>query len=237
MAKNKVKPFQQKRKLWYRNLKKIMKIRYKKPDFVYLGEKPSQGAIILSNHVGTEAPMSLEIYADFPPRMWGAAEMNSGLVSLYKYQTRVYYHQKKKWNIHLARLFCLIASPLTNLFYKGLRLISTYRDYRLKVTINESIEAIRDNKDNIVIFPERSDEGYLDVLTGFHSGFVMLADQCLKNNIDVPIYVCYLKLSEMEYIFSSPYRYSELKEKYGTRKEIANFLVNECNRLGTIDVK
>ena len=44
---------------------------------------------------------------------------------MYKYQTRVYYHEKKHWNLHLARLFCLLASPLTNLFYKGLNLIST----------------------------------------------------------------------------------------------------------------
>lgn len=89
------KKFRQERKLWYRNLKRMLVARYKKPKFIYLGEKPSQGSIILSNHVGTEAPMSLEMYADFPIRMWGTAEMNSGLIQLYKYQTRVYYHEKK----------------------------------------------------------------------------------------------------------------------------------------------
>ena len=38
----------------------------------------------------------------------------------------------------LARLFCLLASPLTFLFYKGLNLISTYKDSRLKITLEES---------------------------------------------------------------------------------------------------
>ena len=85
------------RKLYFRILKKIMKIRYKQPKFVYLGEEISEGALILSNHEGTDAPMSLEIYLDKPIRMWGAHEMNSGLVSLYKYQTQVYYHEKKHW--------------------------------------------------------------------------------------------------------------------------------------------
>ena len=35
----------------------------------------------------------------------------------------------KLWDVlfYLARLFCLIASPLTYLFYKGLRLVSTYK--------------------------------------------------------------------------------------------------------------
>lgn len=67
--------------------------------------------------------MSLELYADFPIRTWGTHEMNSGLSKMYRYQSRVYYHEKKGWNLHLARLFCLLASPLTNLFYKGFALL------------------------------------------------------------------------------------------------------------------
>ena len=86
--KNKEKKFKQKRKWWYRALKSLMKVRYKKPEFIYLGEKPKESSIILSNHEGTDAPMSLEIYADFPVRMWGTHEVNSGLVKLYEYQTK-----------------------------------------------------------------------------------------------------------------------------------------------------
>ena len=91
-----------KRKWYFRLLKKIMKIRYKKPKFVFLGEEISTSSVIVSNHEGTDAPMSLEIYLDKPLRMWGAHEMNSGLIKLYKYQTKVYYHQKKGWNLFLA---------------------------------------------------------------------------------------------------------------------------------------
>lgn len=131
------------RKLWYRCLKKLMKCRYKKPEFIYLGETVGKGGIIVSNHDGTDSPMSLEIYLDVPLRFWGAHEMNSGLIKMYKYQTRVFYHEKKHWNLHLARLFCLLATPLTNLFYKGLNLISTYRDARFIKTINESIETLK----------------------------------------------------------------------------------------------
>ena len=100
------KEVKKRRKLYFRVLKKIMKIKYKQPKFIYLGEEFENGSLILSNHEGTDAPMSLEIYCDKPLRMWGTAEMNSGLIKLYKYQTQVYYHEKKHWNIHLARLFC-----------------------------------------------------------------------------------------------------------------------------------
>lgn len=230
----KEKKFTQKRKWWYRGLKKMMKSRYKKPEFIYLGEKPTNSSIILSNHEGTDAPMSLEIYADFPVRFWGTAEMNSGLVRMYKYQTRYYYHERKHWNLHLARLFCLIASPLTNLFYKGLNLISTYKDGRFRITIKESLDAI-EKGENIVIFPENSEDGYLAELKGFYAGFVMLAEQCLKQNKDMPIFVSYFKVKEKIYVFDKPVLYSKLKEKYKTRDAIIENLLNRCNELGKME--
>ncbi len=214
-------------------MKKMMHGRYKQPKFVFLGKEVQGPSIILSNHEGTDAPMALEIYLDKPLRMWGAHEMNSGIVKLYKYQTNVYYHEKKHWNIHLARLFCLIASPLTNMFYSGLDLISTYQDGRFIKTIRESIDSLKQG-DNIVIFPEQSDRGYLKELEGFHAGFVLLAEQCRKEGLDVPIYVSYFKKEENTYIFDAPIMYSALLEKFKTRDEITKQLCLRCNELGKI---
>lgn len=229
-----MKKFKQKRAAWYRGMKQIMKMRYKQPQFVFFGETPKSGSIILSNHEGTDAPMALEIYCQFPIRMWGTNEMNSGLIKMYKYQSRVYYHEKKHWNLHLARLFCLIASPLTNLFYKGLKLISTYKDGRFKKTINESFEAVK-NGENIVIFPEKSPDGYEAELKDFYAGFLVFAAYCHKNGIDTPIYVSYYKKKEKIYFFDEPILYSELIAKFKTREEIVKYLLDKCNALGTID--
>lgn len=236
MAKDKNNKFKQDRKLWCRGLKNILKFRYKEPIFIYLGDKPNQNGIILSNHVGTDAPMSLEIYADFPIRMWGTHEMNSGLIKMYKYQSRVYYHEKKGWNLHLARLFCLLASPLTNLFYKGLKLISTYKDQRLRKTIKESITALN-NGENIVIFPEVSDEGYQDILKGFYKGFALLSEICLKHGNDPLIYTSYFKLKDKVYIFDKPILFSELKKIAPTKEKMGKYLVDRCNKLGQMDLK
>ena len=222
-----------KRKLYFRILKKIMKTRYKEPRFIFLGEEFENGALILSNHEGTDSPMSLEIYCDKPIRMWGSAEMNSGLIRLYKYQTKYYYHQKKHWNLHLARLFCLLASPLTWLFYAGFDLISTYTDINFTKTVRESIKALKSG-DNIVVFPEDSTNGYLAELEGFHEGFVMLADICKRQGLDLPIYVSYFRKSDRAYIFDAPVSYSELAKKYNSREEIAHYLCNRCNELGKI---
>ncbi|MBR6779312.1 MAG: hypothetical protein IKM43_04160 [Clostridia bacterium] len=222
---------QKKRKWWFRCLKRLMRGRYKKPTFIYLGEEFENGAVILSNHEGTDGPMSLEIHCNKPIRMWGASEMNSGLIKMYKYQTRVYYHEKKHWNLHLARLFCLIASPLTNLFYKGLNLISTYHDTRFTKTIKESIDALRDG-DNIVIYPEVSDKGYLEQLEGFHPGFVALAEVCKRRGIDLPIYVSYFRKKDMLFIVDKPVMYSELSKNGETKEEICKKLCDRCNELG-----
>lgn len=162
--------------------------------------------------------------------------MNSGLIRLYKYQTRVYYHEKKHWNLTAARLFCLLASPLTNLFYKGLNLISTYQDARLKNTLTESIAAIK-NGQNLVIFPEKSIGGYFAELKGFYAGFIILAKQCLKQGIDVPIYVSYYRKKERKYIFDKPIMFSELNRTLVSREKIADYLLERCNSLGKITLE
>ena len=229
------KQFKQDRPWWFRAIKKIIVVRYKRPRFVFLGKQFDKGSIILSNHVGTDAPLTLELYCDKPIRFWGASEMNSGLISTYKYLSRVYYHEKKHWNLHLARLFCLIGAPVSNLFYKGLHLISTYRDARFLKTLNESLRAIKGG-DNIVIFPEDSSEGYFDELKGFHLGFGMLCDFCRRAKIDVPIYVTYFRKRDLTYIVDAPLRYSELCAGGASKQQIAERLVARCNELGKLDV-
>lgn len=219
------------RKRWFKAFKHLLTGRYKEPAFIYLGEKFQKGALIISNHEGTDAPLSLELYGDVPMRYWGAHEMNSGLIPMYKYQTRVYYHQRKHWNLHLARLFCLAATPLTNLFYKGLNLISTYRDARFRHTLRESLAAL-ENGESVVVFPEDASEGYKAELDGFFCGFVMLAEVAARHGMDLPIYVTYFKKKELQYVVDAPIYYSELAKSGATREEIAEKLCHRCNALG-----
>lgn len=223
------------RKCWFRAVKRFMRHFIKPSEFIYLGEKISEPTIILSNHVGTSAPLAWELYGKLPFRFWGAAEMNSGLVALYKYQTRVFYHEKKHWNLHLARLYCLVASPLTYMFYKGINLISTYRDIRFKSTVSESIQTLDEGK-SVIIFPEISDKGYLDVLEGFHQGFTVLGSILLKKGKDMPITVAYYKKSERRYIVDRPVMLSDIFKEGVSREEIAARLCKRCNELGQMEI-
>ncbi|MBE5756824.1 MAG: hypothetical protein E7342_03375 [Clostridiales bacterium] len=227
--------FKQKKKRvgYMRFLKWLMKSRYKQPAFIYVDEKFDDGTIILSNHEGTDAPMAIEIYFDRAIRMWGTGEMNSGLKRLYKYQTKVYYHEKKGWNLTLARLFCLLASPLTYLFYNGFDLISVFPNAKFITTLRESLKAL-DEKDNILIFPEGSSEGYLEELKGFFAGFITICETGLKKGKDIPLTTAYYRKKDNVYFFDKPILYSELKKICSTKEEMCDYMCSRCNALNKI---
>lgn len=226
----KKKKFKAKRPLLFRGFKYILKLFIKKPKFVYIGEKVEDGSLIVSNHVGTAVPLKLECYFKQPFRFWGAYQMNGNIFKVYGYLSKVYYHQKKHWNLFLARLFCIIAAPLTWCFYRGLRLISTYPDVRLRRTLEESMETIKHNQ-SVVIFPEDSSNGYLDELTTFFSGFVMLAKMLYKRGIDIPIHAMYYNKYTKTFIIDNPIKYSELINSGLTQDEIARKLCDRANEL------
>ena len=110
-------------------------------------------------------------------------------------------------------------------------MISTYRDGRFLKTLRESLEAIQ-NGENIVIYPENSENGYLPEIEGFFEGFAALAQLCYKKGIDVSIYVTYFKKKEKQYIVDAPVLWSKLSKDNKERAEIVKGLLNRCNELG-----
>lgn len=223
------------RKYWFRIVKNLLRLIIKEPQYIYLGKKVSEPSIILTNHVGPSAPLVNELYSDTSVRLWGAHEMNESFISAYKYQTHIYYHQKQHWNLHLARLFCLIASPVTYMYYKGINLISSYADVRFKKTLTESINALKDGH-SVIVFPEKSDNGYLKVLTGFYPGAIMLLQQCKRHNINPPVYIAYLNKDTNQYIFDAPSTANELLELGHSRNDLAALLCDRCNELGRMQI-
>lgn len=222
-----------KRKLWFRIYKGFINIFRKRTKFVFLGEEFKDQGIILSNHAGTGGPFAYELNQKKPIRFWGTYEMNSGIKQVYHYLVHTYYHQKKGWNLGLAYVFCLLAAPLTNLFYRGMNLISSYPDSRITETMAKSFETLKEPC-NIVIFPEDSSKGYFDELTKFHSGFVVFIKFCLKRGLDLPLYVSYYEKRTHVQLVDSPIMLSDLFSENESREEIAKKLCDRCNELGRI---
>ena len=221
----------------YDFFKKILRLFKKKPLIVYLGEEVKTSSIILSNHVGASGPLAWELYPIFSFRFWGTYEMNGSLITVYKYLSKIYFHQKKHWPLWLSRIFCVIAAPVMKGFYKGLEVISTYKDVRLKSTITKSIE-ILDKGHNIIIFPEDSSSGYFDKMKKFFTGYLFLAKQYYKKGNDIPIFVSYYCKEKRKIVIDQPIKYSELSIKYegASPEEIAKKMLERCNQLGE-DIK
>ena len=223
------------KKFWFKCLKGILKIFIKKPKIKYLGVKIQQNSIVLSNHVGSTVPIKLELFADFPFRYWGTYEMNSGLKSVYKYLKDIYFYKKKHKGKKLSKFLAFIVAPFANIFYKGLQLISTYPDARFKTTLKKSLQTIQ-NGYNLVIFPEDSSKGYFDKLKHFYSGFAVFGNYCLKNGIDLNVYVSYYVKQNNEYIVDKPVKYSKLKTAFKDKYKLAEELLNRANNLKNIEL-
>ena len=213
-------------------VKCVLRVFKKKHQVIYLGDKVERSSIVLSNHVGASGPLSWELYPEFPFRFWGTFEMNSDFKTMYHYLSKIYFHQKKHWPLWISRIFCLIATPVMKGMYKGLEVISTYSDMRLKGTIGTSVEVLKEGH-NIVIFPEDSSHGYFDKMTKFFPGFLLLAKTCYRNGIDTPIYVAYYSKAKKKMVIDKPIKYSELIKKYEglSFDDIAQKMLERCNQL------
>lgn len=236
MKKKKVKTMKPKKpSLGFRIYRGFIKLFKKKVQFYHVGNKLEEGTLVLSNHESTKGPLAWEMFYDTKVRMMGTEEMNSGLRRMYKYQSEVYYHQKKHWNLVLAKLFCLLASPLTYFFYNGLQLISIRDGASLNISIKETFKALVEFKETVIIFPEDSEEGYFKELKGFKKGFLLVCEYAYKKGYDIPVAVAYYKIDKNTALVSESIRYSELLEKYKTREKIAEVLKDRCNELGRED--
>ena len=218
------------RKRWFTPIKSILKIFIKKPKVKYLGEKIDGQVMFLSNHVGAKAPLKLELYFDKPFRFVGTYEMNGNFKEVYKYLSETYFYQKKHWKKLPAKLFSIIATPLAWMFYRGLNLISSYKDGRLIKTVKDCLKTIKDGG-SLVIFPEDSSSGYHDNITHFFSGFLFVAKKSAEKGIDLPIYLAYLKKKENCYVIDAPVYYSQLIASGKTHDEIAEDCRVRLNQL------
>ncbi len=231
-----MKKVKQKRKGWFCALKRFLSLFIKKPKFVFAEKTVLNNSIFLCNHVGALAPLALELYAPFKFRFWGTFEMNSGLRSVYKYLSTVYFYRKKHFGKFRSKITAFFSAPFLTLFYKGLNLISTYRDIRLKKTIKESEETINSGE-NLVIFPEDSSNGYFDKLTHFYSGFVLLGKTCLKNGIDLDVFPAYYIKEKRVFTVGKPVKFSSLIENNTSKYDVADKMKDQVNALRTCYLK
>lgn len=219
----------------WRFIKCILRLFKRKPQFIFLGEKFSDQAIYLSNHVGAKGPLTLELYFPKLFRFWGVHSMNDGFKSRFKYLSTTYFHEKKHLNKFLAFLIAIPATPVMGIFYAGIRLLPTYNDGRMVKTLYKSIEILKD-KQNIIIFPENSSDGYHDVLKEYFAGFYVLAKKAFAEGMNLKIFNMYYQKKGNKIIVDKPISFSELSNLKKTKEEIAEMFRFRANELGKMNL-
>jgi len=216
---------------WFiRLIKRIIRTLRKAPELVLYDQYLPEKAIYYANHSGAAGPLTLSVY--FPKYLvpWGAYPMTGHYISRWKYLYFTFYRQKlgyKKFrSFMLATLFGIISKTL----YKGVKLIPTYPDARLRKTITESLEHLKVNN-SLLIFPEDSSGGYNAEIETFHGGFVYLAQQFYKkNNVHIPLIPLYYHKTKQQIITGKP-RFLDEFDKDLTREEIVEKLRLILNEL------
>lgn len=197
----------------------------------YLGEKLPEKCIIIANHNNKKGPMVYEFSLPIRHVTWGAHQMLGGYKMRFRYLRDVLYIQKngvKKWKATLKAGFESIFSIYT---YRGMKVIPTFPDARLRRTLQYSMQCL-DAGMAISMFPEDSNEGYFDEMKHFFSGFVMLAEQYYKKTgEDVPVFPVYYGRKKKKIVVGKPVYVQELAKQGLKRDEIAEKCRLEVNAL------
>ena len=222
------------RKPFFNFFKFVSRIFIKKPKIVNLNETLENGSIFLCNHVGVTAPFTLEYYFPKDFHFWGTYEMTMNFKERWRYMAYKEFPNMRHNNKFMSLVKASCVAPFSGMFYKGLQLIPTYPDGRLKKSIETSMDYLNKGS-NIIIFPEDISKGYFDVLKTYFSGFWLLAKQYHeKFKKDIKIYNMYFKKKCSTLIIDKAISVKELIAQKLSRHQIAEKFKDRANELATL---
>lgn len=209
----------------------ILRLFFKRPQIINLaGELPTK-AIYVANHSAMAGPVVYNLYFPTPHSPWGAYPMLEGYNSRFKYLRDVYFVQKRGMNKFFASFLSSFEACFSIWIYKGMHVLPSYPDGRLIKTIRKSLESINNNR-AVMIFPEHSETGYHEVLTGFSAGFVVLAERYFNlHGEDIPIYPIYYHKKKAKMVIGKPKTLQEYRERKMSRQQIADEYCKMLNNL------
>ena len=233
MSKKPQKPYYVKRKPFFRMVKHIL--RQIKPRVTVIDQNAGQGplepGIFLSNHSAATGPLMIELYMPYDHHPWGAHQMNGRIRSRFNYLYRVFYRQKKHMKKVPAFLLASVACLFSKMLYRGMGLISTYPDIRLKETMDKSIAYIEKGT-SVVIYPENSARGYHEIIGQFLGGFTQLAKMYYqKHGRDLPVYSMYFHQPTSTMVISTPENAGAMLRSGMTVEQVCAYFCKKTNDL------
>ena len=230
MSKKKYNEIKKRKPVW-RCVSGILKLFFKKPKLINLaGELPDK-AIYVANHSAMFGPLIYNLYLPAKIAQWGAYPMLGNYKSRYRYLKDVYFIQKRHKSKFSATILAFLEAFFSPFIYKGMRVLPSYNDTRFITTIRKSMQML-DNDIGVIIYPENSNDGYHETMTGFFPGFVELARYYhRKHGQNVPIYPVYYHAKKKTMVIGQAQYLSDYLNRGLNRKEIAAELCTQVNNL------
>ena len=222
------------RKPFFNCFKFVSRVFIPKPKIINLNETLENGSIFICNHVGVLAPFVLEYYFPKDFHFWGTYEMTMKFKERWRYMAYKEFPNMRHNNKFMSYIKASCVAPFSGMFYKGLQLIPTYPDGRLKKSIETSMDYLNKGS-NIIIFPEDISNGYFDVLKTYFAGFWILARQYFeKFKTDIKIYNMYYKKKCKTLIIDKAVSVKELLSQKLSKHQIAEKFKDRANELATL---
>ena len=214
--------------------KAIFRLFKKKPEILDLSGDFTEARLFVANHSAANGPFTYELYFPHSFRPWGALQMCGNYAERWNYLYYIFYQQKLHFSKPVSFIIATLFAIISKMCYNGAELIPTYQDIRMKNTITTSLDVLKDGE-NVLIFPENSSDGYHEILTEFHPGFVTLAKFYKKRTgKDLPICTVYFSGRKNRMVIDKPIYLSKLIEerKVFNDSQIAEYFKDRINELG-----
>ena len=219
-----------KQRVW-RVVNKIFKLFFRVKSVEFLGEKFPDKCIIVSNHENKGGPMVYELNLPVFHASWGAYQMLGNYSSRFHYLRDVLYIQKNKVNKFKATLRAGFEAIFSIYIYKGMKILPSFPDARLRKTLKYSIDMLEAGN-AVSVYPEDSNSGYFEEMKHFFPGFVMLAQQYYKKTgEDLPVFPVYYGKKKKKIVVGKPLYVQDLVKEGLDREQIADTFRLQVNQL------
>ncbi len=193
--------------------------------------------VLLGTHQGLSGPIVYHCYMPMFCIPWGTHEMLGNYRQRWKYLYHVFYRTKMHFNKFTSFVRATLLAAVSKFFYKGAGLIGTYRDGRQLGAIKRAVQSLEHNVP-IVIFPEQSDDGYAEVPSDVHGGFVLLCKKFFhQHGEDLPVYPSYYCKKRRKIVIGKPLFVNSMFSNGHDTQSICMAVCDEVRRLYDIHGK
>lgn len=218
-----------KKPILFKIIRFIVKIFYKKREFIGVENLPEEPSLIISNHAQIHGPLTCEI--DFPTfkYVWCIGQMmNIKEVPSYAYQD--FWSNKPKYIRWFFKICSYLMAPLASYIFTHADTIGVYKDVRVISTFKETVKKLEDGA-NIVIFPENPTK-YNDIVNDFQEHFIDVARLYYKKtNKEISFIPMYIAAKLKKVAIGKPIKYNHELNIDEQRKIICEYLKEEITNL------